>query len=235
MAKSLLTFFQCSGIVCLMLNFRYPDKPTDTAPQFFNKSATMKPEQWIVQRKYDGWHMPVFIDGANSVRLLTREGKLMQQAYRGVLPAELPHLFLSLGLPDGTVLGTELVGPRGGHSVQVFVFDMYAWAGEWLVSEGFQTRWQRCLDFVGPKLDSKSIIHLAETIYPKADDVENAILTEFDKLKTEWITQGERLEYLYEGLVAKRRTGTLTMSQKSSNASAHCFKIKFRDIKSRRY
>lgn len=215
------------------MRFRYPDKPIETTPEFFETQTPEQLSKWIAQRKYDGWRMPTFIDSASSVRCMSRSNKLMSQAYRGKLPPDLENSFLSLGLPDDTVLDCEFVGPRGSHEPAVYVFDALAWAGEWLSREPYEVRWQRCVDAI--RNNRTGLIHLAETIYPSITDKGNMILNEFNMLRNEWISGGSGMDYLYEGLVVKRRSGKMLLGNSDCQKSADQYKIKFRDIADRRY
>jgi len=216
------------------MNFRFPDKPTTTTPEFFDRPAE-ELAKWISQRKYDGWRMPTFIEGANTVRCFSHANRPIAQAYRGKLPTDLEDRFIELGLPDGTVIDCELMGPRGSHKHAVYVFDMLALNGNWLMDEPFEVRWQRVLDLIAPRVYQDGLIFIADTIYPSKSDKINPILAEFNTLKSEWVEQGGGMDYMYEGLVVKRRSGRLILNRRERARSPDMYKVKFRDIGDTRY
>lgn len=214
----------------MSLPYRFPDKPRKIALSTFADMPVTELAKHIAQRKYDGWRMPVYIDGANTVRCFSSAGNLMRDAYKGKMPPELEACFCELGLPDDTVLDAEFVGPRGGHQQAVYVFDLLAWEGRWIGSKPYEVRWQQCLDALKGKLRQDGLIQVAETLYPSADDPENIIVKEFHNLRREWIASGSGMEYLYEGLVVKHRAGKLVLNRSSLTTSSNMFKMRFRDI-----
>lgn len=217
-----------------MMDFRFPDKPVETTEEFFSRMSQAQQAKWIAQGKYDGWRMPTFIDGATAVRCLSSHGLPMSRAYRGALPSDLESHFLALGLPNDTVLDAELVGPRGDHPFSVYVFDMLAYEGKWLNREPFEVRWQRCIDAITPHLGN-GMIQLAETLYPSESDQNNIIVARFNEMKRQWVAEGEPKGFLFEGIVAKRRSGKMTLKKSDNQKSPDMFKWKFRDIGDRRY
>ncbi len=211
------------------MRYRYPDKPTETDPRFFDGLSPEHLSMWIAQKKYDGWRLQGGIESANIARCMSSAGNLMSKAYRGKLPPDLEASFLALAVPDGTVFDCEFVGPRGSHDPAIYMFDCLAWAGKWLTNIPYEVRWQKCLDLAG-MMPENGLINLAETIYPTADDKGNIIIAEFDALRKEWHDQDCGKGFLYEGLVVKRRTGKLKLSPSKCEKSPDMFKIKFRDV-----
>jgi len=206
-----------------MLKFRYPDKPILTTCEHV---AKMMPSEWIAQRKYDGHRIFIGIDSATQIRCLSSSGKNVD-SYTTV-PADLREQFIALDLPDDTVLDAEFVGPRGKQKPAVYIFDCLAWNESWLTSTPFEKRWQKCLT-VAPRLRENGLIHLAETIMPtEAEDTENPFLELFYQLKDQW--NGRSID-LYEGIVLKRRTGTMQLDLRNNKKSPHLYKLKYRDIK----
>jgi len=209
------------------MQFRYPDKPIETTPEFFKPDADHS--HWIAQRKYDGWRMEVFVDG--QLRCLSRSNKTIRDAFRGTIPSNFEQIIESMNLPDGTVLDTEFVGFRGGLEWSVWIFDCLAWGGKWLSATPYQDRWDICQSLAG-QLPECGLIRLAETIYPKTGQ---DIINEFEQLKAEWIANGKGKEFLYEGIVAKRRTGKMRLSRNECVKSPDMFKLLFRKIDEKRY
>jgi len=202
----------------MISGFRYPDKPVETSPTVV---AGLNPDQWLAQAKYDGWRMQVYVDGPGSVRCLTRLGRPMAEVARSNFAPEIPSLFESMNLPAGTVIDTEFIGPRGNLPFAVYIFDMLAWDSEWLVSEPYEQRWQRCLDLEIPP----GLIDTAQT-------VESDFVEFFERLKAGW--DGESIT-LHEGIVVKARNGKMKLDRSSSKKSDVMFKCKYRDIKDKRY
>ncbi len=217
-----------------MLKFRHPDKPTDTTPEFVQGLVE---KDWISQSKYDGWRLQVYIDGKmnvepvfismhnnspESIRLLTRVGRQIERKTN--VPADLGRQILSLGLPTDTVLDCEFMGPRGDHRPAVYIFDCLAWDGSWLVRSTYEERWRKCLSI---DLGNTHLLKFAGTR-------ENNFMAHFNHLKQQWIDGGRGM-HICEGIVLKRRSGTLSLKPTSSVKSGHMFKLKYRDIRDKRY
>lgn len=198
-------------------DFRYPDKPFETSPAVVGSLDT---DQWITQKKYDGWRLQVYYDGPNQVRCLTRVGNPMDQTRSG-FQAEVRHQLEKIQVPAGTVLDCEFIGPRGNLPFAVYIFDMLAWDGEWLVNEPYEKRWQRCLDLDIPP----GIIHTAET-------VESEFVEFFNRLKADW--DGKSIT-LCEGIVIKARNGKMKLNRNSCKKSDVMMKLKFREIRETRW
>ena len=196
--------------------FRYPDKPIETTPSVI---ASLSPKLWLAQAKYDGWRLESYFDGPGHVRCLTRVGRPMEQTRSG-FKSEVGDLIKSMELPGGTVLDAEFVGPRGHQDPAVYIFDMLAWDGDWLVREPYEKRWERCQRLILPN----GPIHLAET-------VEDDFIAFFERLKATW--DGQSID-LWEGIVVKSRKGKLKLDRNSSKKSDTQFKLKYRDIRSAR-
>lgn len=200
-----------------MLTFRYPDKPTETTPEVIKR---LDPSKWICNAKYDGWRLGAYFDGPGHVRCLTSKGRPMEQTRSG-FKSEVGHLLESMSLPAGTVLDAEFIGPRGHQEPAVYIFDMLAWDGEWLTREPYEKRWERCQSLSLPD----GPIHLAET-------VEDDFILFFERLKAAW--DGRSID-LWEGIVVKSRRGRMKLDRSSSQKSDAMYKIKYRDIRERRY
>lgn len=197
--------------------FRFPDKPVETTPDVVKG---LDPSKWIAQEKYDGWRLESYFDGPGHVRCLTRVGRPMEQTRSG-FNSEVGDLIKSMKLPAGTILDAEFVGPRGHQDPAVYIFDMLAWDGDWLVREPYEKRWERCQRLILPD----GPIHLAET-------VEDNFIAFFERLKAGW----DRASIsLCEGIVVKARKGKLKLDRNSSKKSDVMFKLKYRDIKSERW
>jgi len=208
-----------SGMSSKGLIFRYPDKPFETSPTVVE---SLDPDQWICNVKYDGWRLQVYIDGPGDVRCLTRMGRPMTEVRsQAHFSHEIPNLFDKMNLPSGTVLDCEFVGPRGNLPFAVYIFDMLAWDGEWLVNEPYEKRWQRCLDLDIPP----GLIDTAET-------VESDFLDLFNRLKAGWDSKSISLS---EGIVVKARNGKMKLDRNSCKKSDVMMKLKFREIRSARY
>lgn len=227
----------------MVMPFRHPDKPRDAVVETIR---TLPASLWLAQFKYDGWRMPTFIDGANTVRFLSRVGRSL--ASRVKLPANLSDHIIRLDLPDGTVLDTEFVGPRGSLPPTVYIFDCLAWGGKWLCSEHYSKRWQRCLN-LAPMLSEDVPVRLATTVHngaitgTDASEIKRVtakipdmgFLTAFESLKAEWLEAGKPSKWLYEGIVVKRLAGTLMLNLTSNKKSQHMVKLRFREIGEERY
>ncbi len=205
-----------------MLNFRYPDKPVEVSP---NAVANWNESRHLAQWKYDGWRMLVFIDGLRQVRCLTRQNRPMASVAGRNFHSSFIDQLLVLGVPNDTVFDTELVGPRGGHSPRIYIFDCLAWDGEWLTSMPFEQRWN-IVSNLGARIQTADRIFGAHTI-------ESGFLEEYNRLKQQWQDEGEK--HLCEGLVIKKRTGKAKMHPKSCQKSTSQFKLKYRDIQSPQY
>lgn len=205
-----------------LLSFRYPDKPILSDPAVI---AKLNPADWIVQKKYDGHRMPVFIDGANSIRCMTSHREMMAKTWTK-FPAAVIDEFISWGLPDNTFVDCEMMGPRGSHAPQVIILDLLAFNGQWLVSEPYQDRWQRCVDLYA-KLPFPAMIKLADTIFPTTAQ---EITDYFMALKNDWIDRGRGMNYAYEGIVLKMKSGKPTLNISSSAKAKWLYKIKFRNM-----
>jgi len=212
----------------MALKFRYPDKPVETDLRFFERLTPKQLSMWIANRKYDGWRMPTYIE-SNIARCMSSTGNSILKMYKGKMPVDLESSFLTLGVPNNTVFDCEFVGLRGSCIPTIYIFDCLAWSGQWLTKVPYEIRWQKCLDLIG-RLPENGLIHLAETIYPNVDDRHNIIIAEFNALRQEWYDQGGGKDFLYEGLVVKRRAGQLRLSPSKCEKSPHMFKVKFRDI-----
>ncbi len=188
---------------------------------------TLTRSEWIAQSKYDGWRMLIHVESANIVHCLTRVGKPMRDAAKAHAPANLEDQFIALGLPDGTVLDTEFVGPRGNHKLGVYIFDCLRWDNKWLTKTPFEDRWKLCMD-LAPRLAGNDLIHLART------ENDRPLMDFFNDLKDQWIEGGGGMD-LCEGIVIKRRSGGLHLDRNSSKKSSNQFKLKYRDITDRRY
>ena len=198
-------------------SFRFPDKPIETTPDVVE---ALNPSQWICNAKYDGYRLLSYFDGPGHVRCLTRVGRRMEQTRSG-FKSEVGDLIKSMELPAGTVLDAEFVGPRGHQDPAVYIFDMLAWDGDWLVREPYEQRWERCKNLVLPQ----GPIRLAET-------VEDDFIAFFERLKAGW----DRTSIsLCEGIVVKSRRGKLKLDRNSSKKSEVQIKLKFREIKSARF
>lgn len=197
--------------------FRFGDKPITTTPEVV---AKLSGKLWLAQAKYDGWRLQTHFDGPNNVRCLTSMGRPMEQTRSG-FRSEVGDLLASMNLPTGTILDAEFIGPRGHQKPAVYIFDMLAWDGEWLTREPYEQRWERCQSLVLPQKD----IHLAET-------VEDDFIAFFERLKAAW--DGQSID-LWEGIVIKSRKGRMKLDRNKAAKSDVLYRLKYRDIKSRRY
>lgn len=216
------------------MRFRFPDKPIRTTPEFFASMSPLELSKWIIQRKYDGWRMLVFVDSPGTIRCVSRVNRPIEQAYRGTLPDHLYSDLECLNLPQNTILDTELIGPRGHLPHAVFVLDMLAWDNKWLTSQTFEERWMQCTKIVQPKTND-TIISLAETVFPSPSDAVNLAIRELETLQAYWREHNLGINYLYEGLVLKRRTGKLVLNLQDSAKSPQMYKLKFREGRDDRF
>lgn len=202
----------------MIFGFRHPDKPVEINPTVV---SSLPEQDWIAQAKYDGWRVQIYVDGPGHVRFLSRVGRPMSQTSAN-MDACFAEVFEEMELPAGTVIDAEFVGPRGHQEQAIYIFDMLAWDGEWLVNEPYIERWKRCQQL---NLPAESEIHLAETV--KGD-----FIAFFNRLKAAW--DGESID-LWEGIVVKARSGKLKLDRSRSRKSDVQFKLKYRDIRDRRY
>jgi len=204
------------------MKWRYPDKPIETSPDFI---AGLRENEWISQSKYDGWRGPVYTDESQVGHLFSSSGRRMENVTK--VPQELQcHIAeLSLTLPPLSVVDAEFVGPRGGHAPRLFMFDILAWNGVWQVKVQYEKRWEMLQSCC--RNDWADIL-LAET-------VESDFLGHFNRLKKIWYDGGCSKLDLHEGIVLKRKTGLPTLSLNSSSKSRHLYKIKYRDVREKRW
>lgn len=203
----------------MISGFRYADKPIETTPNVVTKLSS---KLWLAQAKYDGWRLQTYFDGPGHARCLTSKGRpMMQVKTRSGFNAQVGDLLQSMGLPSGTVLDAEFVGPRGHQDPAVYIFDMLAWDGEWLANEPYEKRWERCQSLVLPS----GPIHLAET-------VESDFIAFFERLKAAW--DGQSID-LWEGIVVKSRKGRMKLDRNSNQKSDVMFKLKYREIRETRW
>ncbi len=203
-----------------MLPWRYPDKPTECTVDFVNNISE---GDWLCSAKYDGWRMPIYSDGHKRACLFTGTGNRMQKVPPAII-SEIGQICEQL--PPMSVLDSEFVGPRGGHPPRVFLFDVLAFNGKWLTNVEFQNRWAIIQSVVAPNLQGS--VSIAETVARNFEDY-------FNQLKHIWYNSGCALLDLCEGVVLKRKTGTLSLSPRSNVKSAHQFKLKYRDVRSKRH
>ena len=210
-----------------MLRFRYQDKPIETSCEFL---TSVRPSEWLCQKKYDGWRGGLYTDESRVANFLSSSGKSMNKVSN--IPPGLAKQISDFAaqLPPNSVVDSEFVGPRGGHVPRIFMFDVLAWDGEWQTTVPYQERWNRLVsEFTRQTVYSH--IHLADT-------VEEGFLEIFEELKNNWdrlVSQGRGKQDLYEGVIMKRRSGTLTLNLNSSSKSHHSMKIKYREIQERRF
>lgn len=155
----------------------------------------------------------------------------MVDRYQAMPHDEIQDEFRRLGLPNGTVLDTEMMGPRGSLEPAVHIFDCLAWNGEWLSDVPFEERWAKCQQF---NLNNFRFLRLSETIYPSSQDKTNRILQWFAKLKKEWQDSGGGITYC-EGVVIKLRRGRMIFDFKHSKKSPVQWKLKFREGREKRF
>ncbi len=226
-----------------ILPFRFPDKPRETTP---NHVASLPVSGWIAQAKYDGWRMAIHVD-PDGLRFLSRVGRPLSS--RVSLPTGIAEAFSELRIPPSSVLDAEFVGPRGNHQPCIYIFDCLAWDGQWLGSIPYQQRWAICRTL---KLRN-GIVQLATTLLKEGDNIcispspneelfmkdfvcqpDDPFLSFFNFLKMNWIENGGGMD-LREGIVLKRRTGTMILDRRTNRKSQHIFKLKYRDIREARY
>ena len=215
----------------ITLPFRYPDKPTTSGPDFWN---SIRAGDWIAQNKYDGWRAIIFIDSPTQIRIVTSNNSPYEQTSnrdRRNATERFREEIRRVGFSPGTVLDSECVGPRGSHDWGIFFFDVLADNGQWLCNRGFEDR----LSLYHPyrfAIDQSRLIHMANTVYGSGDT--EVFRNLYDSLRQTWDRGGRDLD-LCEGVVMKRRAGTMILSPTSSQKSKHQFKIKYRDIREERW
>ena len=136
--------------------------------------------------------------------------------------AKIQEQIVSLDLPQGTVLGAEFMGPRGNHEPGLHIFDCYARNGSWLSMTPHEERWDICSQL---KVDQCPNIHLVEVR-------ESGFLDYFFELKSQW---GNKSLSQAEGIVLKRRSGTLLLSHSGCKKNRSQMKLKFRDARENRF
>lgn len=203
------------------MNFRYPDKPSRGNDLFF---AHTNPTEWVAQAKYDGWRLPTIFENG-SFRCFSRIGTVAKPRIQGgkfpLTPKILDALTqISKSVPNGTVLDGELVGPRGHLEPGIYFFDVLAYNGSWLCQTSFQERWKTLLG-LKHLWDGSPFIMTAKT-------VENDFEKFYRQLEGEWKGKGGGLD-LYEGLVLKKRSGTLSLNFRENIKSRDSVKIKYRE------
>jgi ATP-dependent DNA ligase len=214
------------------LPFLCPDKPHEVGPEWLDE---LRPDEWLSQVKWDGWRCLSYIDAPGEVRMLSSGGRDFaetQNMERQRIIADMKRAIVALGLPSGTVLDSELAGPRGHHPWSLQVFDCLAWDGDWLRSTPYWDRWGLCRA-AGERMPAGGYLHLCETVVGQANRP-NAFLEHFQALKQDWIATGSGMHYA-EGIVMKRLSGTLYLNPRSCVESPHLFKIKYRDIRDSRF
>lgn len=199
-----------------MLSFRYPDKPVDITPKLL---SSLNEREWLCNAKYDGWRLQVYVDEAGQIRCYSRVGTPIQETGAS-FDSNIIQMLKTIGLSPGTVLDAEFVGPRGKLSPAVYIFDMLAADGQWLMNESYEKRWARCLN-----LNPRGIIHFAET-------VEHNFIELFNRLKNGW---DQKSISLHEGIVIKKRSSKMKLSRTKSIDVDWMMRMKFRDIKAARY
>lgn len=229
------------------MDFRYPDKPRDSTPAVVNVFCQ---EDWISQAKYDGWRMLIYI-GKKEVKLYSRVGSNFESLKGAKLPNGLKREILSLGYYPNTILDAEFVSPRGSHDPAVYLFDCLAFNGEWLTDCTYDRRF-RFISYQEDNIKKTDHIQIATTLFPgdnklfstDGTDIEleydpdktvSPHLEFFGMLKRDWKDAGMPKDWLYEGIVVKRKSGKLTLSLNDSKKSVHMQKLKFRDIGDKRY
>jgi ATP-dependent DNA ligase len=203
-----------------MLEWRFPDKPQIATTDFL---SFVKPSEWYCQHKLDGWRNCVYSDADRNSHLFTRHGNPIQNTTK--VPLALIDSISSLcsNLPPLSVIDSEFVGPRGHHNPAIYIFDIMAWDGKWINSMPFEKRWELAKCDIGRFIAPNSSIYLAET-------VTDNFVEYFNRLKQMWYNNGCGMD-LCEGVVLKRKTGTLTLSLRASVKSRHLMKIKYRENK----
>ena len=203
------------GNFCI-IEFRYPDKPIETAPSVV---AGLQTHDWIVQPKFDGWRTGIYLTN-NEVSFITRVGNDLRNKIKSVqIPDSFAQIILSMNLPQQTVLDAEFIEPHTKNSCKLIIFDCLAWSGEWLNKMPFISRWNLCTNIKIPDNDQ---VKLSE-IY------KDNFLSTFNKLKKKWIDNNKPKNHLFEGIVLRRKTGNLILSPRSCSKSPCMLKLKFRD------
>jgi len=195
--------------------FRFPDKPIEATLAFLQR---IREPEWLAQAKYDGWRLQIY-KHEGRIDLFTRMGNPIEKeaTVPGYLRDEVNQLVART--PDNTVLDAELVGPRGHHKPHIYLFDLLAYNNGWLVNMPFVSRHEKLL----LEFSETANISFAQTSLENFRGL-------FDAWKKDWIDSGKGLS-LCEGIVLKRKTGTMELSNNKSVDSRHLYKIKFRDIR----
>jgi ATP-dependent DNA ligase len=196
-----------------MLSFRFPDKPTRIDSSFV---LGIRENEWLCQGKYDGWRCQIYQDNGQ-LNFFSRIGNNLPSKTK--FPQQIVDTVKALNLPDGTVLDSEFVGPRGRTPPQLYLFDCLALEGQWLVKQHFIERW-KTVNRLYELIRNNSHVCLAET-------VECDFLNYFEKLRQQWLDN--RDFKLFEGVVIKRKTGSLILNRSSCAKSIHMFKLKYRE------
>ena len=206
-----------------MLAFRFPDKPIEATPVWLQ---SINPREWLCNGKYDGWRCPIYTDEYRKPHLFSRANRPMEDATK--VPEHLRSEIarFAMLLPPNSVVDSEFVGPRGGHEPRLFLFDTLAWNGDWQSRTPYEQRWGMLVNAY-KAMKSQSVL-LTETV---TED----FLGYFNRLKKIWYDGGCSTLDLHEGIVVKRRTGTLELSGTSCKKSNHQFKIKYRDVREARW
>lgn len=194
--------------------FRFPDNPIRITSDFV---LGIRENEWLCQGKYDGWRCQIYQDNGQ-LNLFTKVGNNLPSKTN--VPQQIIDTVKSLNLPNGTILDSEFVGPRGNMSPKIYLFDCLALNGEWLSKTHFVDRWD-IVNRLYNIISGNSHICLAETI-------ESDFLSYFEKLKNKWVDSNKTFK-LFEGVVLKRRTGTMVLNRSSCSKSMHMFKLKFRE------
>ena len=205
--------------------FRFPDKPIETSRAFLD---TVDESKWIAQCKYDGWRLQIYKHNGK-IDLLTRVGNQIDKktAFPESLKREIDIILMNC--PDNTVLDSEFVGPRGNHVPTIYLFDLLAYNGNWLCNVPFCDRWEKITS-------DHQLLYYACGVHniklAKTRDWGFAAM--FDNLKADWIKNGNQMD-LHEGIVLKRKAGTLVLNPQKSVDSQHMLKCKYRDIRGKRF
>jgi len=192
--------------------FRYPDKPTRSTADFFSQ---LREDEWLCTKKYDGWRAQGYPNG----KLVSSKGTPTEELNHKV-PEEIVKLWREWNLD--AVMDFEFIGPRGSHSPAFYILDCLGWDGKWLTKMPHVERWDICQE-LSTRIPSDCPLYLAEV-------VDENYLDAFWQMKQDWIEAGKGLS-LYEGLVVKRKRGTLQLKLTSHAKSIHQFKIRFREIR----
>jgi ATP-dependent DNA ligase len=193
------------------MNFRYPDKPTDSTPEAV---ARLPRDLYVAQAKADGFNLVVDYDGG-IVRCLTRSNRPMEHE-SPKFTKEFVDCLSAIQVPDKTVINAEFVGPRFNFTPCVYIFNMLAWDGQWLTQEPYEQRWARCTGLSLPD----GPVKLAECL-------EGDFIASLERLRANW--KSNKHGCIYEGVVLKHRKGLMDLDLRN-NAKSRCdFKLKFRE------